>query len=102
MSCLYSSLETSFSMTVWRVVRPITLARVWVEDQVWLAADLLPHAAGALAETLLAISLRPHLSGLVTRPKVVTRVGCVGGGGGMGGLVRAVVVIVVTDGPGST
>lgn len=49
-----------FSMTVWRVVGPIALARGGVKDQAWLAADLLPRisipSSGALAETLLAVS----------------------------------------------
>ena len=74
-------------MTVWRVVGPIALARAWVEDQVWLAANLLPYTACALAEALLAVPFGPHLSWLVAGPKGVARVWGMGSRGSVSGLV---------------
>jgi len=92
-----AKIASSFSMTVWRVVGPIALARAWVEDQVWLAANLLPYTAGALAEALLAVPFGPHLPWLVAGPKGVARVWGTGRRGGVSGLVGTVVIVLITD-----
>ena len=97
-----AKIASSFSMTVWRVVGPIALARAWVEDQVWLAANLLPYTAGALAEALLAVPFGPHLSWLVAGPKGVARVWGTGRRGGVSGLVGTVVIVLITDGSCAT
>jgi len=84
-------------VAVWVVEGPVALALDGVEDQSRLAAELFPLAVGALAETVLALALRPHLAGLVARPEGVAGVGGLGGFGRLGRLGAAVIVVLVAD-----
>jgi len=94
----FSGLDT---LAVWDIVGPVALVDGWVEDQVWRAADFLPTSGRALAKALSALSFLSHRALVLTRAKLVAHVWRLGGRWWPSGLVAAVGVVLVADGPGS-